>query len=147
MGSRPIRLGAVAKLATATPASVILIAVDPGNPTMPIYEYRCQECRRISSFLVLNLKEPFVPVCEGCGSQSLERILSRVHVRLSEETRMERLADPAQWGGLDESDPKSMARFMKKMGQEMGEDYPGEVDQMVDEAMESLGNESGDDSG
>jgi putative FmdB family regulatory protein len=114
---------------------------------MPIYEYRCQECRRISSFLVLNLKEPFVPVCERCGSQSLERILSRVHVRLSEETRMERLADPAQWGGLDESDPKSMARFMKKMGQEMGEDYPGEVDQMVDEAMESLGNESGDKSG
>ena len=106
---------------------------------MPIYEYRCQECCRISSFLVLNLKEPFIPVCERCGSQFLERILSRVHVRLSEETRMERLADPAQWGGLDESDPKSMARFMKKMGQEMGEDFPGEVDQMVDEAMESLG--------
>jgi putative FmdB family regulatory protein len=113
---------------------------------MPIYEYRCRECRRISSFLVLNSREPFVPVCQRCGSQSLERVLSRVHVRLSEETRLERLADPAQWGGLDENDPKSMARLMKKMGQELGEDYPGEVDEMVDEAMEGLGKETDDDS-
>ena len=113
---------------------------------MPIYEYRCQECRRISSFLVLNPKETFVPVCQRCGGQSLERILSRVHVRLSEETRMERLADQAQWSGVDESDPKSMARMLKKMGQELGEDSPGEMDQLVDEAMDSLGKETGDDS-
>jgi putative FmdB family regulatory protein len=113
---------------------------------MPIYEYRCQECGRTSGFLVLNLQKPFVPVCQRCGSQSLERILSRVHVRLSEETRMERLADPMQWGGLDENDPKSMARMVKKMGQELGEDYPGEMDQLVDEAMEDLGSKPGDDS-
>jgi hypothetical protein len=87
--------------------------------------------------LVLNLSEPFAPVCQRCGSSSLERILSRVHVRLSEETRMERLADPSAWGGIDENDPKSMAKMLKKMGQEMGEDFPGEVDQMVEEAMES----------
>ena len=113
---------------------------------MPIYEYRCQTCRRISSFLVMNPREPFVPVCQGCGGQSLERILSRVHVRLSEESRLERLADPAQWSGVDESDPKSMARMLKKMGQELGEDSPGEMDQLVDEAMDSLGKETGDDS-
>ena len=60
-----------------------------------------------------------------------------MHVRLSEDTRLERLADPSQWSGLDENDPKSVARMLKKMGQEMGEDFPGEVDQMVEEAMES----------
>lgn len=102
---------------------------------MPIYEYLCQECRRVSGFLILNLNEPFTPVCEKCGSHSMERILSRVHVRLSEETRLERLADPAMWGGVDENDPKSVARMLKKLGPEMGEDFPGEVDQMVEEAM------------
>jgi putative FmdB family regulatory protein len=102
---------------------------------MPIYEYRCQECRRISGFLLLNLHEPFTPVCKQCGSHSLERVLSRVHVRLSEETRMERLADPGAWSGVDENDPKSVAKMLKKMGQEMGEDFPGEVDEMVEEAM------------
>lgn len=104
---------------------------------MPIYEYRCQDCRRISGFLILNLNEPFSPVCKQCGGHSLERVLSRVHVRLSEESRLERLADPAAWSGMDENDPKSVAKMLKKMGQEMGEDFPGEVDQMVEEAMES----------
>jgi putative FmdB family regulatory protein len=104
---------------------------------MPIYEYRCRDCRRISSFLLLNLQEPLAPVCERCGSSSLERILSRVHVRLSEETRLERLADPSTWAGVDENDPQSMARLLQKMGREMGEDFPGEVDQLVEEAMES----------
>lgn len=68
----------------------------------------------------------------------MQRLLSRVHVRLSEETRMERLADPARLGSLDENDPRSMAKFLKQMGQEMGEDMAGEdVDQMVEEAMEA----------
>ncbi|MCK9374631.1 MAG: zinc ribbon domain-containing protein [Syntrophobacterales bacterium] len=104
---------------------------------MPIYEYRCQECRRLSSFLILNLNAPFTPACKHCGSQTLERVLSRVHVRLSEETRLERLADPSAWAGVDENNPSSMAKMLKKMGQEMGEDFPGEVDELVEEAMES----------
>ncbi|MHB8068277.1 MAG: FmdB family zinc ribbon protein [Desulfobaccales bacterium] len=111
---------------------------------MPIYEYLCQDCRRVSSFLILNLQEQFTPVCRQCGSQALERILSRVHVRLSEETRLERLADPSQWSGMDENDPKNVARVLKKMGQEMGEDFPGEVDQMVEEAMDTGGEEGGE---
>jgi putative FmdB family regulatory protein len=109
---------------------------------MPIYEYRCKECRRISSFLLLNLRDPFVPVCKQCGSHSLERVLSRVHVRLSEETRLERLADPSVWSGVDENDPKSVAKVLKKMGQEMGEDFPGEVDEMMEEAMEAQGGDA-----
>ncbi len=49
---------------------------------------------------------------------------------------MESLADPSRLGGLDENDPKSVARWMKKMGKEMGEEMGGEdFDQMVDEAM------------
>ncbi|RJR38738.1 MAG: zinc ribbon domain-containing protein [Deltaproteobacteria bacterium] len=103
---------------------------------MPIYEYRCRDCRRVSSFLILNLQEPFAPVCGKCGGGSLVRILSRVNLQLSEESRLERLADPSQWSGVDENDPKSIARMLKKMGREMGEDFPGEVDQMVEEAME-----------
>jgi putative FmdB family regulatory protein len=104
---------------------------------MPIYEYRCQACGRTSSFLILSQNECFTPVCQRCGSHSLQRVLSRVHVRLSEETRLERLADPSAWAGVDENDPKSVAKVLKKMGQEMGEDFPGEVDELVEEAMDS----------
>ncbi len=113
---------------------------------MPIYEYQCQECQRVSGFLVMNLKESFAPVCPKCGSRSLTRVLSRVHVRLSEETRLERLADPSAWGGVDENDPKSMTRMLKKMTQEMGEDTAEDVDRMVEEAMDAGAGSAGEDS-
>jgi len=67
----------------------------------------------------------------------MSRLISRVRVLRSEESRLESLADPSKWGGLDENDPASVARWMKKMSGEMGEDLSSEeVDQMVDEAME-----------
>ena len=91
---------------------------------MPIYEYRCQECRRISSFLLLNLSDPFFPVCKQCGSHSLERVLSRVHVRLSEETRLERLADPSAWAGVDENDPQERRQSSQKDGPGDGRGLP-----------------------
>ena len=104
---------------------------------MPIYEYRCRQCGRKSEVITFRISEAVSATCRHCGSDRMDRIPSRVRVRLSEETRMERLADPSRLGGLDESDPKSMIRWMKKMGQEMGEDFEGEdMDAMIEEAME-----------
>jgi len=45
--------------------------------------------------------------------------------------------------GLDESDPKSMARWMRKMGKELGEDAGEDFDQMVDE-LEAGGDDDSD---
>jgi putative FmdB family regulatory protein len=103
---------------------------------MPIYEYRCSDCGKISEFLIIKTDEVFTPQCKRCKSKKMTRVLSRVRVVRSEESRMESLADPSKWSGLDEKDPKSMARWMKKMGKEMGEEMDGDVDQMVDEALE-----------
>jgi putative FmdB family regulatory protein len=110
---------------------------------MPIYEYECLDCRRKQSFLVMNLERELPELrCKKCGGANLSRLVSRVNVVKSEEARMESLADPSKLGGLDENDPKSMARWMKKMGKEMGEDMGEDFDQMVDEAME--GGEGGE---
>lgn len=103
---------------------------------MPIYEYRCEECGKLSEFLVIRTDEEFVPQCKRCKSKKMTRVLSRVRVIRSEESRLESLADPSKWGDLDEKDPKSMARWMKKMGKELGEEMGEDVDQMVEEAME-----------
>ena len=103
---------------------------------MPIYEYRCDDCGKISEFILIKSEGNFIPQCKRCKSKKMSRVLSRVRVVRSEESRMESLADPSKWGGLDEKDPKSMARWMKQMGKEMGEDMGEDVDQMVDEAME-----------
>jgi putative FmdB family regulatory protein len=102
---------------------------------MPIYEYRCEECGRISEFLLIKTDEIFIPQCKRCKSKKMSRVLSKVRVIRSEESRMESLADPSKWGDLDERDPKSMARWMKKMGKELGEDM-GDKDGSFEEALE-----------
>jgi putative FmdB family regulatory protein len=105
---------------------------------MPIYEYRCRDCKRRSEILTFRISEDVAVKCNHCGSPEVERILSRVRVRMSEETRMERLGDPSRFAGLDENDPKSMAKWMKDMGREMGDDLGEDfdVDAMMEEAME-----------
>jgi putative FmdB family regulatory protein len=103
---------------------------------MPIYEYRCEDCGRISEFLLIRSNEVFTPQCKRCRSKKMSRVLSKVRVVRSEESRLEGLADPSRWGDLDERDPKSMARWMKRMGQEMGEEVDG-IDEALEEEMAS----------
>lgn len=100
---------------------------------MPIYEYRCGQCeKRVSIFLTYDQYGKVEPACPNCGSKQLRRLISRVRVTKSEDARLESLADPSQFGDLDENDPKSVGRFMRKMGKEMGEDLGPEFDEVVD---------------
>jgi len=102
---------------------------------MPIYEYICLDCRRKSTFFIRRLDEIENLQCSFCKSANLQRVMSRFAAPKSEEDRLESLADPSSWSGLDENDPKSIARFIKKMGSELGEDISrDEIDQMADEA-------------
>lgn len=98
---------------------------------MPIYEYQCRHCRKRTTTLVLNIRNADAPTCRQCGSTDLDRLLSRFAAPKSEDARLESLADPDNLGGLDENDPRSVARFMKKMGDELGEDA-GDVDAMME---------------
>ena len=102
---------------------------------MPIYEYRCADCRRKTTVVTLAVSAAVDPVCSHCGGRNMVKLVSRVAVRRSEESRLESLADPASLAGLDENDPKSVARWMKKMGREMGEEAGEDFDEEVDRAM------------
>lgn len=101
---------------------------------MPIYEYRCADCRRRVSvwwrtFSDVNEAEA---VCPRCGGRNLSRLMSRVAVLRSEESRLDDLADPGAFGDLDENDPKSLGRWMRRMSSEMGEDLGDEFGEVVD---------------
>jgi len=98
---------------------------------MPLYEYRCNVCQRRVT-LLRSFSDTSRPHCPECDSEDLTRLISRVAVLRSEESRLESLADPSSLAGLDENDPRSMARWMRKMSQEMGEDMGPEFDEMVD---------------
>ena len=132
---------------------------------MPIYEYRCQNCGRRVSVLWHTFAEAErkTPKCPRCGSTNLKRLISRVSVVRSEEARLEAMADPSYWGDVDENDPRSLARFMKKMTAELGEDLgdlgdefnevierleagqtPEEIEKEMPELASSLGGEGGE---
>ena len=102
---------------------------------MPIYDYRCAGCGRRASlyYQTFSAADSAEPSCPNCGSGELRRLVSRVSVLKSEESRLEDLADPSSFGDLDENDPKSMARWARKMRQELGEDMGDEFDEMVDQ--------------
>jgi len=85
------------------------------------------------------------PQCDRCGGHAADRLMSRFAMPKSEEARMESLADPSALGDIDESDPKSVARWMRKMGKEMGEDVAGEdFDGMIDEIESGEGDGDGE---
>jgi putative FmdB family regulatory protein len=110
---------------------------------MPIYEYRCLACQKRSTILVLSLANQSAAICKHCGSAKLERLMSRFAAPRSEEARIEALADPSNLGDLDENDPQSMERFMKKMGREMGEDFGDDLSEGMEPDETDL-QESGD---
>ncbi len=103
---------------------------------MPIYEYACEDCRRRVSLLVMRISDPTPPRCPRCGGARLTRLMSRFATLRSDEDRLDSLADPSGLGDLDDEDPKSVARWMKKMGSELGEDAGEDWDDAVDEALE-----------
>ncbi len=111
---------------------------------MPIYEYDCRGCRRRVSLLLRTPAEQATPRCPRCGSAELSRLMSRFATLKSEDDRLEAAADPSQYGDLDENDPRSVARFVKRMGEEAGEDLGPDLDAAMEEAM---GEEGGGDEG
>lgn len=133
--------------------------IDEVSTSMPIYEYRCQDCRRRVSVMWRTFSEAETGTarCPRCGSQNLARLVSKVRVIRSEESRLEDLADPGNLGDLDENDPRSVARWMRKMSDEVGEDMGPEFEEVVDrleagespdeieKTMPELGGDMGDD--
>ena len=100
---------------------------------MPSYDYRCRECGKRSVIYQSYQDYGEVPVeCPHCGSAQLQRLIGRVRIAKTEESRLEDLSDPSSWGDFDEEDPRSMAKMMRKMGQELGEEMPPEFDEVVD---------------
>ena len=113
---------------------------------MPIYEYRCGDCkRRISLYYqTFSAASAADPTCTNCGSRNLSKLVSRVFQLKSEDAQLDDLADPSNFGDLDENDPKSVARWARKLGQQMGEDLGDDWGDMVDrlEAGEDLGDDA-----
>jgi len=100
---------------------------------VPLYEYRCSRCNGRKTILTLRTGENIDTTCPRCDTPTLERQMSRFAMVRSEDARLDAMSDPSRFGDLDENDPKSMGRFVKQMGSDLGDELGGDaLDEMVD---------------
>lgn len=132
---------------------------------MPIYEYRCGDCKKkvsvfFRSFSTVNHADARCPNCSG---QHLTRLVSKVRVIHGS------VAPTGDGGGGDfdesmfddvnENDPRSLGRMMRRMADETGEDLgpefgevvnrleKGEDPEVIEKSMPELGEMAGGDPG
>jgi hypothetical protein len=74
---------------------------------------------------VRSVSSPVSAACEHCGSRKLTRLFSRVAVRRSGS---EGGFDEASMAGVDENDPRSVAKWVRSMSREMGEPLDAEME-------------------
>ena len=100
---------------------------------MPIYEYYCQDCRRRVSvfFRTFSDASDAAARCPTCSGAHLRRLVSRVAVLKSDDSRLESMADPSLMNGLESEDPRALASFMRKMSDEMGEPLDDDMHEVV----------------
>ena len=116
---------------------------------MPIYEFRCGRCRRRTSVFTRSIGGEIQAVCSHCGSNDMSRLISRVAVVRSEDDAFASL-DESSLAGVDENDPRSMARWVRSMSRQMGEPLDAEAEADLDrmeagEMPDDLGDGDGDD--
>jgi putative FmdB family regulatory protein len=97
---------------------------------MPIYEYACPRCRKKFNFLVRNVNRPGKFACPRCGGTKLKRIYSSFSLAHSDNSRLEKIADPSFLSGLDEKDPRSLGRMMRRLAGAAGEEMDEETQEL-----------------
>lgn len=102
---------------------------------MPIYEYTCGDCGRLSSVFVKSMSTETKVTCHHCGSRKLARALSRFAYHKSEQRILEEHgAEPKRLE--DYKDPRQIGRWVERKFDEYGMDLPDQARDMIDAARE-----------
>jgi putative FmdB family regulatory protein len=103
---------------------------------MPIYEYRCNQCGKKVSQLVLSPSRGEEPQCIACGSRELTRLISTFAYHRSEADRLAELDTSRPTDDSYYKDSRNVGLWAKKRTRELGLDpeMQREVDQVVDKA-------------
>jgi putative FmdB family regulatory protein len=90
---------------------------------MPVYEYRCKQCAKVSAILFRSMSDTKVPVCQHCGGMDLARLISRVSVQKSWGESLNFPGSEAL-DAVDENNPREMLPWIQRMKRELGDPNP-----------------------
>jgi putative FmdB family regulatory protein len=104
---------------------------------MPIYEFRCADCNKVTNYFTRKVDLEITPACEHCGSKKTSRMMSKFGRTYSQSDIIEKYGDPAQGGGADAyRDPRQIGTWVEKKFKDYGMDLPDGAREMIDAARE-----------
>ena len=102
---------------------------------MPIYEYTCDDCGRLTSVFTRTMSAKVDATCSHCGSAKLSRVLSRFAYNQTEQQVLEEHgAEPRSLE--DYKDPRQIGRWAERKMNEYGIEMPKQAREMIDAARE-----------
>ena len=104
---------------------------------MPIYEYRCGACHRVSSFFTRSINAKLEPVCAHCQSKDMQRRMSSFAMGKTTQSVHEQFPAPGSGSALDYySDPRNIGRGVEESFQRHGLEMPDSVRENIAAARE-----------
>ena len=102
---------------------------------MPIYEYRCQSCAKLTSFFLKSINSELEPVCTHCESKDMERRMSSFAMGKTVASVHENFAPGSERRSPDYySDPRNIGRNVESAFSKHGMDMPQSVRDNIDAA-------------
>lgn len=108
---------------------------------MPIYEYRCADCGKITNYFTRKIDTGGLSVaCEHCGSASTSRMVSKFARTYTRADILEKYGDPSdgRTGPDDFRDPRQIGSWVEKRFEEYGVELPKGAREMIDAAREGV---------
>jgi putative FmdB family regulatory protein len=101
---------------------------------MPIYEYECARCGRISSHVVLGSRRRERVACPSCGAGKMRRVMSSFSVVESENSRLANFDTSKRPDESFYRDSRNVGLWAKKRAKEMGVDLGSKFETTVENA-------------
>ena len=102
---------------------------------MPIYEYRCGSCDRVSSFFTRSIAAALTPVCSHCQSGDMQRRMSTFAMGKTTQSVQEQYPASGATSPLDYyHDPRNIGRNVEESFQRHGVEMPPSVRDNIDAA-------------
>lgn len=103
------------------------------SDVLPAYDYRCNACRRrvLLTFKTYREYDTATKHCPHCGSADLTRLIGRVGIARSDISRLDSMPEESAMEHLADADPATLGRYLRQMGDTVGEDLGDEFGEVV----------------
>lgn len=105
---------------------------------MPIYEFRCRDCRKLTSVFRRSVSAEIDADCDSCGSTNMSRVVSAAAYHRSAADIVAGLPPPGEERLEDYKDPRVIGRWVEKKFDDYGMELPQSARDMIDAAREGV---------